>query len=137
MGSLVERLIAAITNKDVEAFGSLFAIDAVMYEPLLAEPARGKSAIVEGEASLFRAFSDISITVRNELTSDSTVMVEVVLSATNDGPMDLGTGDVPPTGRRVDVPMVWALDLNEQGLIIEERDYFDTSLIMAQLQLSE
>jgi hypothetical protein len=44
-------------------------------------------------------------------------MAEVVLRATNDGPLDLGIGGVPPTGRRIEVPMAWAFDLNNEGLI--------------------
>ncbi|MDQ3986003.1 MAG: ester cyclase [Actinomycetota bacterium] len=135
--SVVERLIEAITSEDIDAFGKLYAIDAVMYEPLLPEPARGKTEIVQGEAALFDAFSDVTIDIKNQLASGPAVMAEVVLSATNDGPLDLGTGQVPPTGRRIEVPMAWAIDLNEGGLIVEERDYFDTGQILQQLGLDE
>jgi steroid delta-isomerase-like uncharacterized protein len=135
--SVIERLVEAISNKDIDAYGSLYSNEAVMYEPLLPEPARGKSAIIEGEAALFRAFSDITINVKNQLGSGRVMMAEVVLSATNDGPLDVGTGEVPATGRRIEVPMVWALDLNEEGLVVQERDYFDTARIIQQLGLDE
>ncbi len=135
--SVIDRLVEAISHKDINAYGSFYASEAVMHEPLLPEPARGKSEIMEGEAALFRAFSDIKITVTNQLGSERVMLAEIVLSATNDGPLDVGAGEVPATSRRVEVPMVWALDLNEEGLVVEERDYFDTARIMQQLGMNE
>ncbi len=135
--SIVDRLVEAITQKDINAYGSLYANEAVMYEPLLSEPARGKREIMESEAALFRAFSEIEIIVNNELGSGRVMMAEVVLSAMNDGPLDVGAGEVPATGRRIEIPMVWVFDLNEEELVVEERDYFDTARIMQQLGLGE
>jgi steroid delta-isomerase-like uncharacterized protein len=135
--SLVEQMVEAITNQDIDAYGSLYASEAVMHEPLLPEPAKGRNEIMRGEAALFAAFSEISIEVRNEVTAEQIVMAEVVLSATNDGPLDLGSGEVPPTNRRIEVPMAWAFDLNDEGLIVEERDYFDTARIMQQLERND
>jgi hypothetical protein len=119
--SIVERLVEAIRNEDIDSFGSIYSVTAVMYEPLLPEPARGRSQIMEGEAALFHAFSDISIVVRNVFESGTVVIAEVILSATNDGPLDLGAGEAQATGRRIEVPMIWSLDLNEGGLVVAEQ----------------
>jgi steroid delta-isomerase-like uncharacterized protein len=135
--SVVERMVEAITNEDIDAYGRLYANEAVMYEPLLPEPARGKAEIMRGEAALFTAFSDVTIAVTNQLSSGRVVIAEVVLRAINDGPLDLGAGEVPPTGRRIEIPMAWAFDLNNEGLVVEERDYFDTAQIMEQLGMGE
>jgi hypothetical protein len=118
MSVVVDRLVEAISRKDIDAYGSLYASEAVMYEPLLPEPARGKREIMESEAALFRAFSEIEISVNNEFGSGRVMMAEVVLSATNDGPLDVGAGEVPATGRRIEIPMVWAFDLNEEELVV-------------------
>jgi len=135
--SIVDRLVAAVSGEDIDAFGALYADDAVLIEPLYPEPVRGKEAIMEGEKGLLRAFSEVSIDVRNEVSFGRGIIAELVLSATNDGPLDLGEGDVPATGRRVQIPMVWVLEVNDEGLVKEERDYFDTALIMRQLGLDE
>lgn len=45
--SVVERMVEAITNEDIDVYGRLYANEAVMYEPLLSEPARGKSEIMQ------------------------------------------------------------------------------------------
>lgn len=64
-------------------------------------------------------------------------MAEVVLSATNDGPLDLGAGEVRPTGRRIELPTAWAFNLNNEGLIVEERDRFDTGKSWNSLEWGE
>jgi SnoaL-like protein len=135
--SVIERLVEAIRNDDIGAFGRLYTNDAVMFEPLLPAPARGRIEIMKGEAALFRAFSDISIEVKNAIEAGGLEIAEVVLSASNDGPLDLGVGEVLPTGHRIHVPMVWSLDLNEDELVIEERDYFDTAQVIEQLGLDQ
>ncbi|MDX1509843.1 MAG: nuclear transport factor 2 family protein [Nitriliruptorales bacterium] len=136
MTDLVRLLVEAVENEDPEAFGALYAEDAVMHEPMFPEPARGRDEIVAGEQALFDAFGDISIKIRTVLSEPRRVMVESLLSATNDGALDLGFDEpLPATGRRIEVPMAWAIDLDDEGLIREERDYFDTALIMTQLGL--
>jgi len=135
--TVVRRLVEAIQHEDIDAFAALYAHDAVLHEPLYPEPVSGRDAIAEGEAGLFRAFSDVSIEVKNELIGESFAVAEVVLNATNDGPLGIGDGEIPPTGRRVSIPMVWVLELSDDGAIREERDYFDPGSIMQQLGLAE
>jgi predicted ester cyclase len=56
------------------------------------------------------------------------------MRAVNDGPLDLGSGEpLPATGRRIELPTAWFLQLNEEGKIVSEHDYFDTALILRQL----
>lgn len=58
------------------------------------------------------------------------------MSATNDGPIDTGDGEIPATGRRMTVPMVWVFELGDDGLIHEERDYFNIASVFDQLGLA-
>lgn len=133
---ILTRLIQAIEDKDLEAFSRLYAESAVMHEPLLEQPARGRDEITRGEASLMHAFSDLEVRVRNVSANASLMVAEVLMTAVNDGPLDLGDSELTPTGRRIEVPMVWVFDLDpESGQILEERDYFDTALIFRQLGL--
>lgn len=121
---------------DIDAFGSLYADDAVINEPLTGI-ARGREAIMAGEQALFTAFSDVSIDVRAAFDAGNVTVAEVTLQATNDGPLDLGDGELSSTNRTIEVPMVWVVEFNEQGLVTEERDHFDTGLIMQQLGSAE
>jgi steroid delta-isomerase-like uncharacterized protein len=133
--SVVDGLVTAISAEDTAEFGALYADDAILHEPLYPEPVIGRQAIVEGEAGLFRAFADITIEVRSEVAAGTQVVAELILAATNDGPLNLGEDEIAPTGKRIEIPIVWVLELNDDGLIADESDYFDTSLIMHQLGL--
>ena len=64
------------------------------------------------------------------------VVLEVVIRATNTGPLDVGGDDpLPATDRRIELPSVWLLRLGANGKIAEERDYLDTAGFLRQLGL--
>ena len=135
---LIERLVKAVTERDAETYGALYDEDAVMVEPLFPEPVRGRGAIADGEAALFAAFSEIEIREVSRFVEGDRLVVELVLAATNTGAIDLGMGEaVPATGRRVEIPMAIFLESSPSGLIVHERDYFDTASLMQQLGLTE
>jgi predicted ester cyclase len=85
----------------------------------------------------FDAFSDIDVSIVRVLAQAEDVALEVVLRATNSGPLDVGGEEpLPPTGRRIELPAVWFLRLDSNGKIVEERDYFDTANFFRQLGLA-
>lgn len=132
--SFVDEFVAAIRSEDADRYANLYAEDAVMIEPLLGEPLHGQDAIRAGEAALFDAFGEIDPDVTSIVADGRRIAVEVVMRALNDGPLELGNGELlPATGRRVDVPTAWFFELNEEGKIVRERDYFDTAAILRQL----
>lgn len=136
--SFVAEFVAAIRAEDADRYASLYAEDAELVEPLLAEPLRGRDAIRAGEAELFAAFGDVDAEVISVVVKGRRVAVEVVLRALNDGPLDLGDGEpLPPTRRRIEVPMAWFFELDDAGRIARERDYFDTAAILRQLGVDQ
>ena len=114
---LINRLVEAITNRDADALARLYAEEATLRHPLFPEPARGRAAIRAAEQELFDAFSDIEVEVRSVLTGESRCAAEVVLRATNTGPIDAG-GDEPAaaTGKRIEDEAVWVFDLRRSRL---------------------
>jgi steroid delta-isomerase-like uncharacterized protein len=132
--AFVNEFVTTIRSEDADRYASLYADDAVMIEPLLGEPLHGRDAIRAGEAALFDAFGDVEPDVISIVSDGSTIAVEVVMRAVNDGPLDLGNGEtIPATGRRVEIPTAWFLELNEQRKIVSERDYFNTVAVLRQL----
>ena len=134
--SVVHRLADAVQRRDADALAELYAEDAVLYHPLSPAPLEGRRAIRESEQALFDAFSQIEVSLRTVLTGDQSCAAELVIRATNTGPLYLG-GEEPlaATGRRIELPSVWVLDLGPDGLIVGERDYFDTATFRSQLGL--
>jgi steroid delta-isomerase-like uncharacterized protein len=136
--SFVADFVAAIHAEDADRYAALYAENAVMIEPLLGEPLRGRDAIRAGEAALFDAFGDVDTEITSIVSDGRRIAVEVVMRAVNDGPLDLGAGEsLPATGRRIEVPMAWFFELDDEGRIGTERDYFDTAAILRQLGLGD
>jgi len=133
---VVQRVVEAVTSGDPDAVAGLYAEKATMHHPLFPEPVRGRDAIRAAEQELFDSFSDIEIELRSVLAGERTCAAELVLRATNTGPVDVGGDEpLPATGKRIEDEMVWVFDLAPDGLIVEERDYLDTAALMAQLGL--
>jgi steroid delta-isomerase-like uncharacterized protein len=133
---MVQRIVEAVASGDADAVAALYAEQATLHHPLLPEPARGRAAIRASEQELFDSFSEIEVELRSALAGDSTCAAEIILRATNTGPIDLG-GDqpLPATNKRIEAEMVWVYDLDDDSLIVEERDYLDTAALMRQLGL--
>ncbi len=135
---VVQRLVEAAASRDADRVAALYAEHATMRHPLFPEPLRGRAAIRAAEQELFDAFSDIEVELRSVLSGGKTCGAEVVLRATNTGPIDLGDEQpAPATGKRIEDEAVWVFDLGDDGLIVEERDYLDaaTATLMGQLGL--
>lgn len=133
---VARRLIEAMTSGDFEAEMALYATDAVQHHPMADEPLEGRDAIRESEQLLRDAFTGIDVQERGILSSGSTVAIEMMLKATNTGPLMLGPDqELPATGRRIELPAVWMLEIDDDGLMSEERDYLDTAPLFRQLGL--
>lgn len=134
---VVQRVVEAVASRDADAVAALYAEKATMHNPLFPQPARGRAAIRAAEQELFDSFSEIEIELRSVLVGENTCAAEVILRATHTGPVDVG-GDQPvaATGRRIEDESVWVFDLGDDGMIVEERDYFDTTALLGQLGLS-
>jgi steroid delta-isomerase-like uncharacterized protein len=133
---LVQRIVDAVASGDSEGVATLYAEQATLHHPLFPEPVRGRAAIRAGEQELFDSFSDIGVELRSVLAGESTCAAEILLRATNTGPIDLGGEQpLPATNKRIEAEMVWVFDLGHGGLIVEERDYLDTAALLRQLGL--
>ncbi|MEF8915296.1 ester cyclase [Natronomonas sp.] len=80
--------------------------------------------------AVVKGFSDFEVTVHEMLSSDHLVMAESTLSGTHDGEFD----GIPPTQETFDVQDM-AKFVVEDGLLKEERTYFDQQDFLGQLGL--
>jgi steroid delta-isomerase-like uncharacterized protein len=134
---LVRQYVDAINQKDPIAFAALFAVDAVLHDPFFPEPTRGRDSIQSMMEGILRAFPDVAWKqVGDPIDGGGRVAVVVSVKATNDGPLTMPGGDVPPTGKSMafESAVLWTIDTD--GLIVEERSYFDTTGVAAQLGLT-
>ena len=131
---MAEKLVGAIEGRNADAIIELFSEDAVLHHPLSPEPIQGRASIGASEQALFDAFSDIDVEVLRVVAEADDVAIELVIRATNSGPLDLDADErILPTGRRIELPAVWFLRLGPDGRILEEHDYLDPADFLRQL----
>lgn len=81
----------------------------------------------------FRAMPDFTHEIRGMAAeSDQTIAFELHATGTMTGPLTMPNGDVPPTGRTIDVSAAdfWRF---EDGLIVDYHLYFNLADFLAQL----
>jgi predicted ester cyclase len=102
-----------------------------------AEPVRGRKAIAENQAAFLRAMPDISMEFTLILISGNHIAFEGIFKGTFTGPLASPEGDIPPTGRSVKAGFAFIARVNTDGLVEEDRTYFDNLDFMKQLGLIE
>jgi steroid delta-isomerase-like uncharacterized protein len=133
---VVRQYVDAINQKDPSGWAALFATNAVLHDPFLPEPTRGRDAIQSMIEGILRAFPDMAWKqLGDPIDAGGRVAFVVSVEGTNDGPLAMPAGEVPPTGKSVafESAVLWTID--SDGLIAEERSYFDATGVAAQLGL--
>lgn len=133
---LAKKWTDAFNKHDARAVAALYAQDCVAYDPFFPEPLKGRAAIEKDAADFFRAFPDLRGEVINILEKGDRGAGEIKLTGTNSGPMATPMGEVPATGKRIDLRGALVGRLNAENLIVEERRYYDTGAMMKQLGLA-
>jgi steroid delta-isomerase-like uncharacterized protein len=106
---------------------ALLAPDFVSRSSLSQGRAADKDAIAKGFAMFDKALPDLKEEVISMVAVDNKVVCEVEESATFTGPMELPGGVVAPTNRAYRLPVASFFHINAQGLIAEQRTYWDTA----------
>ncbi|MGD8539098.1 MAG: nuclear transport factor 2 family protein [Candidatus Aminicenantes bacterium] len=130
---VADKIVKAYTSLDPVAMANLYAEDAVLSEP--GEDIRGRKAIQEHMESMFKAFPDFKIEFLTVIPSGNHIAFEMLARGTNTGPMMTPEGEIPPTGKKVEFKAVWIGRISQEGLIEEDRTYYDTADFMKQLGL--
>jgi steroid delta-isomerase-like uncharacterized protein len=134
---LARRYVDTFNDRDVDAWVALFAEDAVIHDPFFPEPSKGREAIENVERAVLRAFPDMHWRqLRPAIDVGDRVAVELAVNAVNDGPLEIPDGELPATGRTIsfETGVLWLI--GPDGLITEERSYFDATGVAAQLGIA-
>ena len=132
---IVHAHIRSFNNHDAKAWADRYATDAAIHDPQYPEPLRGRAAIRKDIDDFLVAFPDMQFTVANVVGTAELVALEGVGVGTHRGPMETPGGAIPPTNRSVSMPFAAFVRLNSDGLITEERRYYDVAGMLQQLGL--
>ena len=129
-----ERLFTALNAKDFDAAAAMISPSADIRTPMGAFT--GGKAYRKWIAEHFRAFPDMYHEIQGtSVESDQPLAFEWRATGTFTGPLAMPGGEVPPTGKTIDLPGAdfWRC---EDGLIVAYRLYFDRLKFLEQLGLA-
>jgi len=130
--SVVEQYFKAVNAADLDGVRSLLTDDVDFVAP---GPVRGGPDMVLAWMGPFLdAFPGIDHQIQALAESGDTVMTEITVRGTHQKPMVTPQGEVPPTGKSVDIPALNAMRLRD-GKIASLHIYFDQMGFMGQLGL--
>jgi len=75
-------------------------------------------------------FSDFHVAITSEIADGDLVAMTMMLTGTHDGEFD----SIPATGERLSLPLAVFTRI-EDGRIVEDREFYDTGTMLAQLGL--
>lgn len=131
---IVRKLADALSRRDVNAIAALHAPNGVNYFPFAPEGIQGREAIRKFNETQAKAFQDTEMKLSTIIPRGDTVAAEFVFKGKNTGRLELPNGiTLPPTNRQVTVPGALFLRVDTEGLIAEQRVYFDNASFLQQL----
>jgi steroid delta-isomerase-like uncharacterized protein len=133
--SIVEKFYEAFGEDDLDAAIAVFADSVQVTDPDLGT-VEGLVALREYLDGLKVPLPDAGAIIERIFEADDTVIVEGRFTGTNTGPLEGPDGEMPPSGRTVDLPFADFSRL-EDGKIVEYRTYYDQVSLLAQLGLAE
>jgi steroid delta-isomerase-like uncharacterized protein len=134
---LARQYVETFNRRDPASWAAIFTADAVIHIPLFAEPIKGRDAIEALLESIWRAFPDMQWRLlRPVIDAGDRVAVELAANGVNDGPLEMPDGELSATGRPVSFETAVCWTVGQDGLITEERSYFDATGVAAQLGLT-
>ncbi len=130
---LVDRYYQAFNDRDWNSYEQLFNAEA---ETLASGGAtvHGVQAVRDWDKSWIEAFPDGRITSERKTPGGAIVASENRFTGTHTGTLHTPAGDVPPTGKRVDVPYVAIFEVQGDQLKTQHI-YYDTAELQSQLGL--
>ena len=132
---VLEEQLAAINAHEAARLAAFYSEDAVVRDPQYREPLHGRAAVANDSLAFFTAFPDLRAEVTCSVVSGSTLAAEMTLAGAHTGPFALPSGAVPPTGRPLRFEMAFFNRIDDQGLIADERRYYDVADQLEQLGL--
>jgi steroid delta-isomerase-like uncharacterized protein len=125
---LLDRRADAWRHLDAETLAGDYAEDAVIESPLAGGTTQGRDQIRQVFQTYFVAFPDLAMAVEEVLVDDQRAAVMATFTGTDQG----GFMGMPPTGRRVTIPVVFLYEFRD-GKIVRDRRVYDFTGMLVQV----
>jgi steroid delta-isomerase-like uncharacterized protein len=116
----------AWNEHDLDGMLHLLAPEFISRSSLSQGRAASKDMIKKGFEMFDKSLPDLKEEIVSVVGEGDSVACQVVETAAFTGPMELPTGAIAPTNRPYRLPVGSFFRVNSQGLIVEQRTYWDT-----------
>ena len=118
----------AFLGRDTAWMERHIAPDFVRHDPGLPFEVRGPQGVAQLHDALMPAFPDMRLPLEDLVAEDGKVLVRLTIHATHTGPF----GDLPATGRRIEVPVLDLFHIRD-GVLVEHWALLDNLGMLRQL----
>ncbi|CDN57941.1 Probable ketosteroid isomerase-related protein (plasmid) [Neorhizobium galegae bv. officinalis bv. officinalis str. HAMBI 1141] len=130
---IVRAAYETAERQDLEAFINCFTPDGTLTDQSIAVTYQGRD-VAKTVAVYAKAFPDMHRELFRMFEVGDTIVVELALQGTHKGPLDLPSGTVQPTGKRMDAPCCDVFQIRD-GKIQSFNCYPSGTVVMQQLGL--
>jgi steroid delta-isomerase-like uncharacterized protein len=127
--ALVEQHVRLENEHDLEGVLRIFGHTARYDDEAWGEHYEGADGVRMFYEQLMRALPDLEIDVRRRHVTDDAILLEVMIRGTQLGEWR----NLPPTGRRVEVPLCGVYTFDAQDRLAGEKIYYDRATVLQQL----
>ena len=132
--TITQTVYDAFNRRDFDQGAALVAEDFEWVNRPLGQTFRGPTGYRQFLQRRVTAFPDARIEITNRVAAGDWVATEFTLRGTHTGPLTGPAGQIPPTGRSVEVPVCEVIQV-QKGKLVRARPYFDAATMMRQLGL--
>ena len=127
--ALVEEHVRLENAHDLDGVLSTFGDTAQYDDEAWGEHHHGKEGVRSFYSGLMKALPDLEILIQHRYVTDDAIILEVLIRGTQLG----AWRGLPPTGRRVEIPLCGVYTFDENDRLAGERIYYDRGTVLRQL----
>jgi steroid delta-isomerase-like uncharacterized protein len=133
-GSIIRKLFDAFNTKDYDAIEAMVTDDFELIVCATGEKFTGPEGARQNAEGWLIPFADAHVELLNVVASGDWAVAEAVGRGTHSAPMQTPMGEVPATGKHLELHFCSLIKVQD-GKITEGRDYYDVMTVMNQLGL--
>ncbi|HEV2952111.1 MAG TPA: ester cyclase [Actinomycetota bacterium] len=134
--AIVKKLYDLWNDRDLDGALDLATDDVEVRLVALGQTLTGREGFRRFMERFAIASSDMKKDVTNQIASDEQVVSEFTLKGTHDGSLRTQAGEIPSTGRSIELEVVEVVSIRD-GKVASITNYSDTSTLMRQLDRPE
>ncbi|HEX4418561.1 MAG TPA: nuclear transport factor 2 family protein [Kofleriaceae bacterium] len=129
---IIRKAYQTAEDKDIAGWVASFTADGTFTDESLGVTYRGPDELGKTVEVYASAFPDMHRELFRFFVAGDTVIVELALQGTHQGPLPMPMGTIPPTGKRIDAPCCDVFRL-VNGKIQSFNCYVSGTVLLAQL----